>query len=61
MVPATETSGELTEVPMDGAEITGNSSRQKNISFNSLVADTATMFLDCKGGATADVLREKWL
>ena len=46
MVPATETSGELTEVPMDGAEITGNSSGQKSVSFNSLVADTATTFLD---------------
>ena len=46
MVPATETSGELTEVPMDGAEITGNGSGQKSVSFNSSVADTATTFLD---------------
>ena len=46
MVPATETSGELTEVPMDRADITSNTSRQKSVSFNSSVEDTATTFLD---------------
>ena len=45
-VPVTETSGELREVPMDGAEITSNCSEQKSVSFNSSVRDTVTTFLE---------------
>ena len=46
LVPAAETSRDLMEVAMDGAEITGNSNGQKSVSFNSSVAETSTTFLD---------------
>ena len=46
LVPATGTSRELTEVAMNGAEMTGNINGQKTVSFNSLVVETSTTFLD---------------